>query len=138
MIIADTNIASEFVKDSPHHGVFSWARTLEPADLTISVVTVEEIERRLGRLPQGRRRSVLEQRWRNFLDAYRDTIAVYDLNAAQATAHLIVDALDRGRPIALADAQIAGICLALGATLATRNTKDFAEIQGLALINPFE
>ncbi|MDO4717844.1 MAG: hypothetical protein Q4B08_09805, partial [Propionibacteriaceae bacterium] len=99
MIIADTNIASEFMKDSPHHGVFSWARTLELADLAISVITVEEIERRLGRLPQGRRRSDLERRWHGFLDAYRDTIAAYDLNAAQATTHLVVDALDRGRPI---------------------------------------
>ena len=40
MIIADTNVVSEFMKDSPHHGVLAWARTLGPADLTISVVTV--------------------------------------------------------------------------------------------------
>lgn len=137
MIIADTNVVSEFMKDSPHHGVLAWARTLGPADLTISVVTVEEIERGLGRLPAGRRRNDLEQRWHHLLDAYSDTIAVYDVNAAQATARLLVDALDRGRPMALADAQIAGICLALPAELATRNTKDFEQVRGLKLMNPF-
>lgn len=138
MIIADTNVVSEFMKDSPNRSVLTWAHALEPTDLTISVVTAEEIERGLGRLPHGRRQRNLEQRWRNLLNAYRDTIAVYDLNAAQATACLVVDALNRGRPIALPDAQISGICLALGATLATRNTKDFEQVQGLSLTNPFE
>lgn len=137
MIIADTNVVSEFMKDSPNHDVLMWASTLDPADLTISVITVEEIERGIGRLPHGRRRSTLEQRWHSFLDAHRDTIAVYDLDAARATAHAVVEALGRGQPLSLADAQIAGICLAMGATLATRNTKDFAGIPGLTLTNPF-
>ncbi len=35
------------------------------------------------------------------------------------------------------DAMIAAICLANGATLATRNTKDFEGLD-LKLINPFE
>lgn len=35
------------------------------------------------------------------------------------------------------DAQIAAICLSHGATLATRNTKDFAGLD-LSLVNPFE
>ena len=138
MIIADTNVVSEFMKDSPHHGVLAWTHSLGPADLTISVVTVEEIERGLGRLPAGRRRNDLEQRWRHLLDAYADNIVVYDVNAAQATARVLVDALDSGHPVSLADAQIAGICLALGAELATRNTKDFEQVPGLKLTNPFD
>lgn len=137
MIIADTNVVSEFMKGSPDHGVLMWASTLDPADLTISVITVEEIERGLGRLPHGRRRRNLEQRWHSFLDAHRDTIAVYDLDAARATAQAVVTALDAGHPLSLADTQIAGICLTTGATLATRNTKDFAGIRGLTLTNPF-
>jgi len=42
-----------------------------------------------------------------------------------------------GRPIAVADAQIAAICRDLGATLATRNTAGFEET-GIELINPWE
>ena len=62
VIIADTNVVSEFMKDKPDPTVLGWAQGLDAVDLTISVVTVEEIERGLGRLPDGKRRRNLEQR----------------------------------------------------------------------------
>jgi len=58
--------------------------------------------------------------------------------AAKATARILVAAEAAGRPIALADAQIAGICLAGGHELATRNVRDFSAIADLTIINPFE
>ncbi len=137
MIIADTNIVSEFMKDAPDANVLSWARTLGPADLTISVVTVEEIDRGLGRLPKGRRRRDLERRWARLLDTFGDTIAIYDLTAARATARLLVDSLDQGRAMSLADAQIAGMCVANAASLATRNVRDFSHLSDLIVMNPF-
>ncbi|MFN3549537.1 MAG: PIN domain-containing protein [Mesorhizobium sp.] len=42
-----------------------------------------------------------------------------------------------GRPILPFDAMIAAICLVHGATLATRNVRDFEQLD-LALVNPFE
>lgn len=138
MIIADTNIVSEFMKDTPEPPVLAWAQSVGAADLTISVVTVEEIDRGLGRLPKGRRRKDLERRWTSLLDAFADTIAIYDVTAARSTAKLLVDGMDQGRPMSLADAQIAGICLAHAATLATRNIKDFAHVSDLTVINPFD
>ena len=138
MIIADTNIVSEFMKDTPDPHVLAWAHSVGVADLTISVVTVEEIDRGLGRLPRGRRRKDLERRWATLLDAFADTIATYDVPAARATARLVVASLDQGRPMSLADAQTGGICLTHAATLATRNVKDFSSIADLTLINPFD
>lgn len=138
MIIADTNIVSEFMKDTPDPSVLAWAHSVGAADLTISVVTVEEIDRGLGRLPKGRRRKDLERRWTRLLDAFADTIATYDVPAARATAPLLVASMDQGRPMSLADAQIAGTCLAHEATLATRNIKDFAHVGDLTLVNPFD
>ncbi|MGB7963671.1 MAG: PIN domain-containing protein [Propionicimonas sp.] len=81
MIIADTNIVSEFMKDTPDPRAreWAWAQSLGAADLTISVVTVEEIDRGLGRLPKGRRRKDLERRWTRVVDAFADTIATYDV-----------------------------------------------------------
>lgn len=136
MIIADTNIVPEFMKDAPEESVSAWAQGLAPEDLTICVVTVEEIDRGLGRLPHGRRRKDLERRWATLLDAFSDTIASYDLPAARATARLVVDDMNAGRTMSLADAQIAGICIAHAATLATRNVKDFAYVADLVVINP--
>ncbi len=124
MIIADTNVVSEIIKEAPSAGVLTWARTLGPEDLTISVVTAEEIDRGFGRLPHSRRRQDLERRWSSLLDAFADTIATYDLAAARATARLLVKGTDEGRPMSLADAQIAGICITNTATLATGNVKD--------------
>lgn len=137
MIVADTNVVSEFMRDEPDAGVLSWAGSLGPADLTICVVTVEEIERGIGRLPISKRRRQLEQRWQGQVTAFREAILVYDVEAAKATAQVIVAAETSGRPMSLADAQIAGICLAGGHHLATRNVRDFEAITDLAVINPF-
>lgn len=40
--------------------------------------------------------------------------------------------------MSLAGAQIAGICLAGGFDLATRNVSDFADTAGLNIVNPFK
>ncbi len=137
MIVADTNVVSEFMKDSPDPHVLDWARGIAPVDLTISVVTVEEIERGLGGLPAGRRRHDLNRRWTQLLDSFGDTIAVYDVTAARHTAAILVAAQSAGRPMSLADAQIAGICRSRAHRLATRNVSDFVTT-GLSVINPFE
>ena len=138
MIIADTNVVSEFMKDTPEASVLAWARDLAASDLTISVVTVEEVDRGLGRLPPRRRRKGLEARWNTLVAVFADAIPVYDVMAARATARLLVDGLNQGRTMSLADAQIAGICLANGATLATRNIKDFSHVSDLTVVNPFD
>ena len=137
MIIADTNVVSEFMRDPPDPVVLAWAQSIHPSDLTICVVTVEEIERGLGRLAAGRRRRDLEQRWTRLLDTFAEAVVSYDLPAARETAAVLVAAESSGRPMALADAQIAGICLAHGHELATRNMKDFSNTTGLTAIDPF-
>lgn len=137
MIIADTNVVSEFMKDQPHAGVLSWAREIDPGDLTICVITVEEIERRLGLLPPGRRRRELLLRWNRLIDSFAEAIVEYDLPAARETARILVAARSAGRTMALADAQIAGICVAAGYVLATRNVRDFSCAPEVTVINPF-
>jgi len=138
VIVADTNVVSEFMKEHPDPAVLAWAESLDGGDLTICVVTVEEIERGLGRLPAGRRRQELEDRWHSLAGAFAETIAVYDLPSAQATARILVDAEADGRPMNLADAQIAGICSARGWHLATRNVRDFERVTNLPVVNPFQ
>jgi predicted nucleic acid-binding protein len=138
VIIADTTVVSEFMKDSPDRAVLAWAQDIGPADATICVVTVEEVERGLGRMPAGRRRRGLQQRWSRLVDTFAEAVAVYDIPAARETAHILVAAEVSGRPMSLADAQIAGICLAGNHELATRNVSDFSHTAGLTIINPFE
>ncbi|MEO5743418.1 MAG: type II toxin-antitoxin system VapC family toxin [Terracoccus sp.] len=138
MIVADTNVVSEFMRDAPDPAVIRWAQSIDASDLTICVVTVEEIERGLGRLAEGRRRRELKHRWTRLLDDFAEMVVSYDLLAARETAAVLVAAEGSGRPMALADAQIAGICLAGGHDLATRNVGDFVNTAGLTVIDPFD
>ena len=48
MIVADTDVVSEFMRERPDRSVEAWARGLGVGDLAISVITVEEIERGIG------------------------------------------------------------------------------------------
>lgn len=137
MIIADTHVVSEFMKPSPDAAVLSWAEGLSSAHLSICVVTVEEIERGLLALPEGRRRTGLRQRWDRLLSSFGDSIVAYDVPAAHETAQTLLKASRSGRKMHLADAQIAGICLSGGHELATRNVRDFEEVPTLTVINPF-
>jgi predicted nucleic acid-binding protein len=137
VIIADTNVVSEFMRTTPDPVVLAWAAGIAPAGLGVTVVTVEEIERGVRLLAQGRRRRELERQWAGLLESFASQVAVYDVAAARETAALLVAARAAGRPMSLADAQIAGICLSGGHSLATRNTQDFAGVAGLTVTNPF-
>ena len=64
-------------------------------------------------------------------------VAAYDVPAARETAAVLVASQVSGRPMSLADAQIAGICLAGQQALATGNITDFDKTPGLNMINPF-
>jgi predicted nucleic acid-binding protein len=138
VIVADTNVVSEFMRDRPDPTVLGWAEGIGPGELSICVVTVEEIERGLGRMAAGRRRSDLAGRWARLLDTFAESVVVYDVSAARETAGVLVAAEAAGRPMSLADAQIAGICLAGAHHLATRNVSDFSSVAALTMINPFE
>ena len=63
-------------------------------------------------------------------------ILAFDLEAAVIYAELAAGGEAKGRPVEMADAQIAAICLAQGAKLATRNLKHFEGL-GLVLVNPW-
>ncbi|OMH37001.1 type II toxin-antitoxin system VapC family toxin [Tersicoccus sp. Bi-70] len=137
MIIADTNVVSELMRREPDGAVVAWSEALARHEVGITAITVEEIERGIGRLPQGHRRDDLARRWQSIIDHHADGVLPYDESAARATARLLVKAEAAGRTISLADAEIAGICLALASDLATRNVKDFRDIEGLTVIDPW-
>jgi predicted nucleic acid-binding protein len=57
----------------------------------------------------------------------------FDRKAASVAATIL-----NGRTRGLNDCLIAGIAISNGLTLATRNTKDFDDIDGLTVVNPWE
>ena len=136
MIVVDTNVASELMRPAPSDVVAEWVRAHRGAHLCTTAITLAEIGYGIERLPSGRRKALLQRTARDVFAAFEDFVLAFD---AQAATHYpgIVAARDRaGMPIDGFDAQIASICRARGAALATRNTKDF-ERTGIDLIDPW-
>ena len=106
--------------------------------MSVSAVTQAEILTGIALLPAGKRRAALaiaaEQM---FEQDFAGRCLAFDAVAARNYALIVADRTRRGLPISTEDAQIAAIALAAGLTVATRNTKDFENIDGLTLANPW-
>lgn len=137
MIVLDTNVISEVVRPSPNPTVVTWLESVSD-EVAITAITLAELLAGLGRLPEGRRRDVLTSAIEAALQPYRQSRAIlaFDSQAAQAYAHVLAARQKAGKPITMADAEIAAICRTHQATLATRNTSDF-EFTGVQWLNPW-
>lgn len=136
MILVDTNVVSELLKQAPDPQVWGWATALdEPTAL--STITSWELLYGVGRLPQGGSKDRLAAAIERVLADAHGRLFDFDAESARHAAAVRVDREALGRPIATADAMIAGICLRHDAALSTRNVRDFEGL-GIRLINPWE
>lgn len=137
MILLDTNIVSEFMTSAPDTRVLAWLNAQSDASLYFSTVSIAEVEFGLCVLPQGKRRALLSQRFHEFLEiAFGPRILAFDEDAARSYGAIRARRRALGRPMSAFDAQIAAIARTRGLTVATRNTRDFADC-GVDLLNPF-
>ncbi|MFJ2538660.1 MULTISPECIES: type II toxin-antitoxin system VapC family toxin [unclassified Pseudomonas] len=137
MIVLDTNVLSEFMRLEPATRVLAWVDAQPAMDLAISAVTVAEILHGIARLPSGKRKQKLEAHaMAMFEEDFAGRILPFDAHAAIECATLVADCEAKGRAVSMADAQIAAICRAHGASIATRNVKDF-ESSGVEIIDPW-
>jgi predicted nucleic acid-binding protein len=138
MIVLDTNVLSELMRVEAEPAVIDWLDRQAPDALTITAVTVAELLYGIARLPDGNRKSRLRDAALQMLDEeFADRVLPFDENAAVHYAALVSQRERAGRPISMADAQIAAICRHHAATLATRNRKDFEGVD-VVLANPWE
>jgi predicted nucleic acid-binding protein len=138
VIVLDTNVLSEIIRPEPDERVMSWLDSLDPATVATTAVTAAELLYGVARLPDGRRKAALSEAIRELIAEDLDgRVEPFDATAAAHYASLVNDREIDGSPIGMADAQIAAICRALGATLATRNTTDFEGV-GIELVNPWD
>ncbi|MEO8528925.1 MAG: type II toxin-antitoxin system VapC family toxin [Pseudolysinimonas sp.] len=138
MIVLDTNVISEVFRPEPNTRVVEWLESLT-GEVAITAVTLAELLAGVRRLPNGRRRSTLSARIDSALKPYRDAgvLLPFDDEAADHYADVLVARERVGRPISTADAQIAAICRAHRASLATRNIQDFSGT-GVDLVDPWD
>ena len=136
MIVLDTNVVSELMRATPAPAVLAWLQQTTTTGLYTTSVTVAEIRYGIARLPDGNRKRDLHQAADEIFAAFPRQVLPFDLAAATAYADLVAAREADGNPISGFDGQIAAICRSQVATLATRNTKDFADI-GISLIDPW-
>jgi predicted nucleic acid-binding protein len=137
VIVLDTNVISELAHRVPDVGVLTWLDSLEISDVATTAVTAAELRYGLARLPDGRRKRELSVVIRGILtEDFHGRVLPFDEGSAVQYADIVADRERVGRPIGVADAQIASICRDVGAMLATRNTPDFEET-GVELVNPW-
>lgn len=138
MIVLDTNVLSELTRQAPTPGVMSWLDSLSAADVATTAITAAEMLYGVARLPGGPRKTELAAAVGGLLsDDFRGRVLAFDEPAARRYADIVTARERVGRPIGAADAQIAAICQATNAALATRNTDDFTST-GIELINPWK
>ncbi len=136
MIVLDTNVISELMKPAPSTVVRAWVSSQSSTSLFTTAVNVAEILYGIERLPQGRRKRQLRELVGDVFSAFDDKVLAFDHEAARAYASLVDRRSRLGRPVEGFDAQIAAICAVHGATLATRNLKDFVDT-GIPAVDPW-
>lgn len=101
--------------------------------VALPAIVVYEIEYGLARLPVGERR---RQQWAEFVNSIR--ILPLNAEAARQAALIRAELEASGQGIGPQDVLIAGIAVAHGAVLVTRNLREFGRIGRLATINWYE
>jgi predicted nucleic acid-binding protein len=137
--LLDTNVLSELMREAPAPEVLHWFAAQTPNRLYTCTINQAEILAGIAVLPAGKRRDVLARAAQQiFEDEFAGRCLVFGSGSAEQFALVIAQRKRVGRPIEAVDAQVAAIALAADLKLVTRNTKDFAGIDSLEAINPWQ
>ena len=136
MILLDTNVVSEAMKQSPNSAVVAWLDAQAAETLFLSSITVAELGFGVAALPEGKRRDRLNVALAGVLGLFERRILHFDLDAAKRYADLAVRARATGRGFPTPDGYIAAIAAAKSFAVASRDASAFAAA-GLDVINPW-
>ena len=137
MVLLDTNVVSELMRDVPHADVLLWLDDRATRELFVTAITEAEIRTGIAFLPEGRhRRGIAEAADRAFGGLFAGWVLPFDSPAARAYAEIAAARRVAGRPVSQADGQIAAIARSRGMALATRNIGDFDDL-GIEIIDPY-
>ncbi len=135
--LLDTNVISETVRPRPEPRVLNWFRKRTPRILFLSTVTLGELIRGALKLDDPAR-SVRYREWitRDLTGQFEGRILAFDDRAAFIWGEIMAAGDQAGHPRPALDAQIAAVARRHDLILATRNTKDFQDMD-LPLVNPW-
>jgi len=108
MIVLETNVVSELIRAAPAEFVVDWVDRQPATDIHLTAITVAELLYGVARLPAGNRKTDLAERIEAMsTEAFDHRLVPFDETAAAHFADIVVRRARAGRPLAMADAQIA-------------------------------
>jgi toxin FitB len=138
MILLDTNIVSEPMRQRPDLRVQNWLDAQAIETLYLSTISLSELLLGIENLPIGKRRKALAAALGNQIVSLFDSrIIPFDVAAAEAYAQVVIRARRHRHAISVADGQIAAIAAAHKLRVAARDETPF-QAAGLAVINPWK
>jgi predicted nucleic acid-binding protein len=130
--LLDTNVMSETRKSRPHGAVMEWLRGLDGGQTFLSAVTLGELQAGVERT---RRQDPVKaediERWADQLAATYEVLPM-DTHCFREWGRL----MDNKQPGLLEDGMIAATARVHGLIVATRNERDFRQLE-VRTLNPF-
>lgn len=137
MILLDTNVLSELMRERAEPAVVAWLNQQPKLSVWLTAISLFEIRLGLQSKPAGRQRERLIAAFEDICAReIENRIAPFDTAAAHETANLMSARNKRGFSVDLRDTMIAGIALSARATIATRNTRHFQDLN-VPVVNPW-
>lgn len=128
-VMLDTNICIALIRRKPPQALKRFA-AYKVGDIGISWVTLAELE--FG-VAKSRHREENQAALDEFILPLE--VASFDRQAARVYGQVRAALEKKGTPIGALDVMIGAHALALGATLATHNTREFSRISGLTVVD---
>ena len=136
MIVLDTNIIAALMQPVPNEKVIEWLDCQQHQHLYLPSIVIAEVRFGLQRMPVSQ--TAFFKQFSSLLHTlFVGRVLVFAQQEAEVYAILRAAREAQGRPMSMADAQIAAIARVHDFAIATRNIKDF-ENCGFCLINPFD
>jgi toxin FitB len=127
--LLETNVVAEVSKPAPDPRCLAWLAA-KRGKCALSAITLAEIRYGIERLPEGKRKSTIEQAYEFMLEDYGGLILDFDGPSATEWGRYAAEleaarGADWWKHFDLRDTQIAAIAREYGLTVATRNGKHF-------------
>lgn len=134
MYLLDTSVISETIKKVPNEKVLSWLSSIDINRFFLSCITLGEIRKGVEKIDDpARKQRIIQWLEIDLVERFYGRIISIDVAVADKWGYLC--SLNNLPAI---DMLIASSCLVYNHKLVTRNIKDFKNISGLEIINPWE
>ncbi|GHV78827.1 ribonuclease VapC [Spirochaetia bacterium] len=133
--LIDTNVISALGKKKPDLRILEFLRGLPQDSLYLSVATIGEIVKGIEKADDKAKKKRLSAWFSQVRTWFESHIINLDEDIMTEWGKFVAN---HNRTLPVLDSLLAATCLNRHLTLVTRNVKDFTDISGLSIVNPWD